>query len=142
MNPLPSFPYHRDPVASGSIKQSESECQCCGVKSGVIYSGVIYASSSVKNICPWCIADGSAEKKLDACFFDAQFCDEAGEEVIMPASVHREVFFRTIGFSTWNPIGWWVHCGRPAEFVCRREPYDLVFECRSCHKQHVIQDLD
>lgn len=60
----------------------------------------------------------------------------------MPVEFYREVFDRTIGFSTFNPIGWWVHCGKPAEYVSRNEPYDMIFECRVCHRQHVIEDFD
>lgn len=27
--PLPTFKYHPDPVKSGSIQESETECLCC-----------------------------------------------------------------------------------------------------------------
>ena len=60
----------------------------------------------------------------------------------MPPEMHEAVFSRTIGFATFNPIGWWVHCGQPAEYVTRNEPYEMVFECRVCHLQHTIDDLD
>ncbi len=109
---------------------------------GILYSGSIYTRAKIKNLCPWCIADGSAAERFNASFFDADFCDETGESVVLPEHVHRAGFDRTIGFATFNPIGWWVHCGEPAEYVTRREPYDMIFECRVCHKQHVIEDLD
>jgi len=64
------------------------------------------------------------------------------DTVDLPAQIHEEVFGRTIGFSTFNPIGWWVHCSEPAEFVRRDEPYDMIFECRRCKKQHTIEDFD
>ena len=142
MNPLPQFPYHRDPIASGSIKESDATCNCCEKTRGAIYSGVIYALAVPESLCPWCIADGLAEQKYDASFFDAYFCDDEMMAIFMPDEVHRRVFSRTIGFRTFNPIGWWVHCGEPAEYVSRTEPYDMIFECRNCHGQRVIQDID
>jgi hypothetical protein len=139
---LPQFPYHRDPIASDSVYESDAVCECCGKARGVLYKGVSYARNSPKNLCPWCIADGSAAKKYDASFFDADFVDDDFNYVSMPPELHLEVFGKTIGFSTFNPIGWWVHCGEPAEYIKRNEPYEMVFECRKCHKQHVIEDLD
>lgn len=142
MEPLPTFPYHRDPVASGSIRESDAVCECCGRARGALYKGSTYARTRPKALCPWCIADGSAAQKYRATFFDAYFCDDDMNEVSMPPEVHDNVFSRTIGFATFNPIGWWVHCGEPAEYVRRNEPYDMIFECRKCHRQHAIQDLD
>ena len=139
---LPIFPFHRDPVSSDSVHESNEACGCCGKVRGVLYSGVTYASDNPENLCPWCIADGSALEKYDAMFFDADFVDDEYNIVSIPLELHREVFGKTIGFSTFNPIGWWVHCGEPAEYIKRNEPYDMVFECRKCHKQQVIEDLD
>jgi uncharacterized protein len=138
---LPHFPYHRDPVASGSVEQSEATCDCCGLSRGVIYRGVTYCRTK-PTLCPWCIADGSAANIYDAMFFDADFVGDDGKKVELPARFDREVFGLTIGFATFNPIGWWVHCGEPAEYVTRNEPYEMVFECHQCHKQHVIYDMD
>ena len=139
---LPHFPFHRDPRASGSIRETDAPCECCGEKRGVAYEGVVYCLDSPETLCPWCIADGSAETKYDASFFDADFVDDDFNTVDLPAETHSLVFGRTIGFSTFNPIGWWVHCGEPAEYVRRDEPYDMIFECRTCNKQHTLMDLD
>jgi len=139
---LPRFPYHRDPVASGSITFCDTVCECCGTARGAIYAGVIYTAATVESVCPWCIADGSAARKYDAMFFDAHFCDDNLKRVHLPAEYQHAVFGCTIGFATFNPIGWWVHCGEPAEYITRDEPYDMVFECRRCGKQHAVQDLD
>jgi uncharacterized protein CbrC (UPF0167 family) len=93
-------------------------------------------------ICPWCISDGTAATKFDAGFIDGYLCDEDGNAVDVSREFLEAVFKRTIGFAVFNPIGWWVHCGEPAEYVTRNEPYDLLYECRRCHKQHVIEDFD
>jgi uncharacterized protein CbrC (UPF0167 family) len=139
---LPYFPYHRDPVASRSIRQADTPCECCGQSRGVLYRGVTYSKSEVEALCPWCIASGAAADKYDATFFDAHFCDNAGDLVDLPERFHRAVFDCTIGFSTFNPIGWWVHCGEPAEYVTRIEPYEMVFQCKKCGEQHSIHDMD
>ena len=139
---LPVFPYHRDPIGSGSLIETDERCECCGKARVFIYTGVVYSPQSVSAVCPWCIADGSASAKFDASFFDAYFCDEHLNHVEQSSAAHHAVFNCTIGFSCFNPIGWWVHCDEPAEFVFREEPYDLVFECRVCKKRHVIEDLD
>ena len=139
---LPVFPYHRDPVASGSIRFGDEVCECCGLARGALYNGVIYAKGNVENLCPWCIASGAAADKFKAIFFDADFCDETGAMVDLPEHFNRTVFGCTIGFSTFNPIGWWVHCGEPAEYVTRIEPYEMIFQCRKCGLRHSIDDLD
>ena len=139
---LPKFPYHRDPVGSESVRESDAKCDCCGKARGIMYDGVIYSVEDPQNICPWCIADGSAMEKYDGSFFDAEFVDENFESVDVEPKYYSDVFGKTIGFSTYNPIGWWVHCNQPAEFVTRNEPYDLVFECKVCGKSQVIEDLD
>jgi len=139
---LPRFPYHRDPVASGSIRTSSDPCQCCGQSRGLLYDGAVYSRERVESLCPWCISDGSAATKWGAAFFDAEFCDADGRPIEAPADWRDRVFGRTIGFATFNPIGWWVHCGEPAEYVTRNEPYDMVFECRQCHLRQVIYDPD
>lgn len=139
---LPRFPYHRDPVASGSVRASDAACECCGQARGVLYKGLVYPHGRVESLCPWCIADGSAADKYGATFFDGDFCDANSNRIEMPAEWHRKVFGQTIGFATFNPVGWWVHCGEPAEYVTRHEPYDLVFECRKCGQRQVIPDLD
>lgn len=139
---LPKFPYHRDAIESDSVYETDALCECCGKARGLMYKGVTYARESPENICPWCIADGSAAEKYGASFFDADFVDDELNSVALSPELYLEVFGKTIGFSTFNPIGWWVHCGEPAEYIKRNEPYEMVFECRKCHQQHIIQDLD
>jgi len=139
---LPIFPYHRNPIESESLRESNAKCDCCGKVCGVMYDGVIYSVDEPENICPWCIANGKASEKYDGSFFDAYFVDENDKDIEVDSKYYPEVFCKTIGFSTYNPIGWWVHCEQPAEFIKRNEPYDLVFECKVCGKHHVIEDFD
>tara|TARA_R110000868_G_scaffold273797_1_gene533012 strand:- start:1294 stop:1731 length:438 start_codon:yes stop_codon:yes gene_type:complete len=139
---LPYFPYHRDPFESQSVRESNAKCDCCGEAKGIMYDGVMYSLDDPENICPWCIADGSAAEKYEGSFFDSYFVDENHKPVEVASKFYKEVYCKTIGFATYNPIGWWVHCGQPAEFVTRDEPYDMIFECKICGKRHVIEDID
>ena len=96
---LPIFPYHRDPIDSGSVYKSDELCECCNKNRGVLYKGVTYSRNKPKNLCPWCIADGSALKKYDASFFDADFVDDNRNHIELPDKLYTEVFGKTIGFA-------------------------------------------
>jgi uncharacterized protein len=117
---IPAFKYHPDPLATGSVKPSETQCECCGRQRGHIYVGPVYAVEELSEcICPWCIADGSAHTK-----FDAEFTDSAGvggndESSEIPNEVVEEVAFRTPGFSGWQQEHWLCCCGDAAAFVGR-----------------------
>ena len=68
---LPTFKYHPDPLATGSVEKSCTTCACCGKARGFIYTGPVYADEEYDQcICPWCIADGSAHEKMEASFTD------------------------------------------------------------------------
>ena len=68
---LPRFRYHPDPIATGSIEPSSQACVACGRSRGFIYTGPVYAEEELDDqLCPWCIADGSAARTLDAEFTD------------------------------------------------------------------------
>jgi uncharacterized protein CbrC (UPF0167 family) len=139
---LPVFPYHRDPVSSGSVEASNALCACCGKANGIRYTGNVYSRQEVEEVCPWCIADGSAAERFDAIFIDGHFCDDQFNYIELSPELDTAVFARTIGFATFNPVAWWVHCGQPAEYVTRNEPYDLVFQCRVCGREHIVPDYD
>jgi len=68
---MPDFRYHPDPRLTGSVEVSDTSCVVCGAARGLIYVGPVYAVEEyVEEICPWCIADGTAAAKLDAEFTD------------------------------------------------------------------------
>ncbi len=115
---LPEFKYHPDPVATGSVKQSDKVCECCRQARGYIYEGPVYCRAEVKAVCPWCIADGSTHEKFDADFTDLASvggCKRGWDDV--PREVAEEVAYRTPGFVTWQEAEWWSHCGDAAEFL-------------------------
>jgi uncharacterized protein CbrC (UPF0167 family) len=117
--PLPAFKYHPDPVATGSVVASDTECECCGQSRGYIYVGPVYGENEYdERICPWCIADGSAHDNLEVSFTDENgvggyedaWCAVA-EEIV------EQVAYRTPGFNGWQQEQWWTHCDDAAEFL-------------------------
>jgi hypothetical protein len=120
MSALPEFPYHPDPVATGSVEPSTAECIVCGQARGHVYTGPVYAEDEHEGICPWCIADGSAAEQLDAEFTDVgDFPDGVPSEVV------DAVARRTPGFSGWQQEHWLYHCDDGAAFL-GRAGYDDV----------------
>ncbi|QOG23992.1 hypothetical protein FOM02_41000 [Bradyrhizobium sp. SEMIA] len=82
---LPSFKYHPDPVATGSVQKSDVQCICCGQARGYVYIGPVYAAEELcESLCPWCVADGSAHGK-----HGASFTDESGAGARQAAHLRR-----------------------------------------------------
>ncbi|WP_205750275.1 CbrC family protein [Diaphorobacter sp. HDW4B] len=111
---LPVFRYHPDPVATGSIRKNHSlVCPCCGLRTGWIYESEPYGlGDQPPNLCPWCIADGSAARK-----FGSRFAGDI--EGTVPDAVAEEVDQRTPGFTAWQTERWLTHCGDAAAFLGR-----------------------
>ena len=113
--PLPAFPYHPDPLATGVIERSSAACVSCGRERGFIYTGPVYAVEELTDrLRPWCIADGSAAARFQATFTD----DEPRPEGV-PQAVIDAVTRRTPGFGGWQQERWLYHCGDGAAFLGR-----------------------
>lgn len=111
---LPIFKYHPDPLSTGSIIQSDAKCSVCGESKGYIYTSTVYCVADLENeICPWCLADGSAAQKFDAAFCDDTPLVEAG----LAASIIQEVTTRTPGYDTWQQDVWLAHCADACAFL-------------------------
>lgn len=115
----PSFRYHPDPIATGSVKPSEAVCKACGRARGLIYTGPVYGGRENYRdaICPWCIADGSAHEKFEVEFADASGVGGYGDWDKVPDAVVEEVAYRTPCFIGWQQERWFTHCGDAAEFL-------------------------
>jgi uncharacterized protein len=109
---LPHFPYHPDPLASGSVEVSAELCACCGQRRGYLYCASVYTAQQPHGkVCPWCIADGSAAQRFEAEFVDASELDELDSATV------EEVSRRTPGFVSWQQEQWLQHCGDAAAFL-------------------------
>ncbi|WCO69233.1 CbrC family protein [Iamia majanohamensis] len=113
MEPLPATRYHPDPLETGSVEPDDVTCIVCDRARGYVYVGPVYADEEyVDEICPWCIADGSAATALGATFTDV---DPAPADV--PGGVVREVAERTPGFAGWQQEQWQFHCRDAAAYL-------------------------
>ncbi|MEU7554075.1 CbrC family protein [Streptomyces sp. NPDC044571] len=116
---LPVFPYHPDPVATGAVVRSEATCPCCGQARGYAYTGPVFAVEDLRGqLCPWCIADGSAAER-----FEAQFTDVVDD---VPVDRLLKITSRTPGFAGWQQERWLVHCGDGAAFLGTASAADLA----------------
>lgn len=119
---LPTFKYHPDPLATGSIKPSSDPCDCCGQQRGYAYTGAFYtAVRDELSICPWCIASGDAAQKYRGSFSDDHPLVQAG----LSEDVVREVTQRTPGYNSWQQEVWLTHCNDACEFHGDTEPAEL-----------------
>lgn len=108
---LPQFPYHPNPLATGSVKASDAPCVCCGQERGWVYTGPVYAADAPDSgICPYCIAFGTAAERYGASFAD-------GIEGDVPQDVVAAISKRTPGFLAWQSPYWLTHCGDGAAFL-------------------------
>jgi hypothetical protein len=111
---LPAFRYHPDPVATGSVQASSTACVVCDEERGYVYAGPVYAEDDYdEQICPWCIADGTAASKLGAFFADVGW----GVPDDTPEAVTAELAARTPGFTAWQEPHWLYHCGDGCAFL-------------------------
>lgn len=69
----------------------------------------------VEELCPWCIANGSAAETFDAEFTDVGWGVPEG----VPPEVLLEIAKRTPGFCGWQQEHWLYHCDDGAEFLGR-----------------------
>jgi uncharacterized protein len=110
---LPTFRYHPDPVASGSVVRSDATCECCGDRRGYLYAGPVYSEAALESgLCPWCIADGSAHRRYEATFVDTEAFAES-----TPGAVIDEISQRTPGYSAWQAERWPECCGDATAFL-------------------------
>jgi uncharacterized protein len=105
---LPTFKYHLDPVRNEVVVASEASCLCCEQARGFMYVGPTFTTRrDVRdNICPWCIADGSAATKYAAYFAGAQTLLQAG----VTREIVDEVTKHTPGYFCWQSDHWQSHC--------------------------------
>lgn len=110
--PLPSFRYHPDPVATGMIRRSPNACAACRQRRGWEYTTTPYGARTLAHVCPWCIVDGTAAA-AGASFSDGWPLLEAdlAEEIV------TEVTRRTPGFASFQQEEWQSCCQDACAFV-------------------------
>ncbi len=117
---LPIFKYYPDPIATGTVVASDTVCISCNRARGYIYTGPAYTEAEIiDEICPWCIADGTAHTKLDVDFFDDVGVGGGGTWDDVPDTVVREIVERTPSFTGWQQERWFTCCQDAAAFLGR-----------------------
>lgn len=133
---LPTFTYYPDPVAGGAFRETGEPCPCCGEVRGWGYTLTPFCvGESPENICPWCIADGSAAQKYGTEGSPAKFTGDlfevlrdAGGRITrlanpfvdpstVPAGQREELATRTPRFLTWQEPQWLACCSTPAQYL-------------------------
>ena len=137
-DPLPVFLYHPNPMATGAVEEKDTACGCCGESNGFIYVGPVYSVRELHNsICPWCIANGSAARTLEASFTDDSPLIKAG----LDSAIVEEVSLRTPGYTAWQQEAWLSHCHDACEF----QGYATVSDVRTASretKQHWMREYN
>jgi len=110
--PLPSFRYHPDPLATGALVAEEIDCVVCDLRRPYRYAQTMYAFDEVEPLCPWCIADGSAAERHDGCFTDS-----AAPGLRAKPEGFAEVVYRTPGYAGWQQEDWLAHCGECCAYL-------------------------
>jgi uncharacterized protein len=112
---LPHFRYHPDPVLTGLVHASATVCAGCNRARGYIYRGPVYAAHELnEQICPWCIADGSAAVKFGATFTDDDPLLAIGD---LDPAIADEVTKRTPGYIGWQQEAWLMHCNDACAYL-------------------------
>ena len=115
---LPEFRYHPDPLRTGSITPSSVECRACKKSRGWIYVGPTYCEDELdEQLCPWCIADGSAHLLFGVEFVDPPGVGGYGDWPSPPKAVVEEICFRTPSFNGWQQERWFTHCEDAGVFL-------------------------
>lgn len=111
---LPTFSYHPDPLATGMVVPGDATCVCCRSARGYVYVGPTFGPEDIEDeLCPWCIADGSAAARFGASFADAHPLVTAG----LADAIVAEVTERTPGYVSWQQDQWLVHCDDACAFL-------------------------
>ncbi|WP_139921737.1 CbrC family protein [Hymenobacter sp. DG01] len=112
---LPQFTFNPNAYTLGLFEQKDITCECCQQPRPYNYTGPIYCEADVEDLCPWCIADGSAAAKWDAEFQDwasveGNSPDPAEASAPINAASLEEVVSRSPGCNSWQQGVWLTHC--------------------------------
>ncbi len=119
---IPHFRYHPDPILTGALEYRSVICQCCHKQTQIAYAMQPYGETDIDDLCPQCIADGSAAQK-----FGLQFSDDLP---LLRAGIRQEIIdeiiFRTPSFVSWQQEVWLSCCDDACEFRGDLEREELL----------------
>ena len=85
---LPKFKYNPSPLETECIEKSDKTCEVCKKKRGYIATSIMSSIENVYDVCPWCIADGSAAK-----MYDGEFVVHIENSESLPLETIQELVF-------------------------------------------------
>ncbi len=154
MNDLPTFELFPDPLGEEVIEPSEETCDLCGLARGYMYTAGHNSDSpdtDEANICPWCIADGSAGER-GVTFNDATIYPYLDTTPQMSEADKDLVERRTPGYVTWQGNRWLMCCGRACRYLGEAKEGDLrgrwsaavpsIFEIWEMPADHIEEVID
>jgi uncharacterized protein len=113
MTPLPTFRFHPEPLRSGSVEPASIVCNACEQPRDHVYVGNCYVEDDFDGeVCPWCIADGTAHQRFGMTFHEA----EPPSGTVDMALVD-ELEERTPGLCSDSPVTWPWCCDMPMAYV-------------------------
>jgi uncharacterized protein CbrC (UPF0167 family) len=118
---LPIFTYNPHPLKNNCIIKSDKVCQVCNKKIGYIVTSIMAtAFDNIYDICPWCIADGSACRKYNGEFvYYIENAKNISKEILDTISC------KTVSFPAHQELTWLTHCNDGCEFHGFATPADF-----------------
>lgn len=114
---IPHFKYYPNAAKNGVFQASDELCYSCDKVRGYIYKGPIYAREELL-VCPWCIADGSVNRKFGATFLDSnESVGGFGKWEKVSQEIVEEIMYRTPGVDSWQWVNWFTHCKDAAAYL-------------------------
>jgi uncharacterized protein CbrC (UPF0167 family) len=91
-------------VRSGAIQEADTVCGICAQRRSYRYAGSVLSDvdHGLDELCPWCIADGTAARRWQARYGELDPDQDGGA----PPDVADRVFSRTPGYVSWNDDHW------------------------------------
>ncbi|SET37025.1 CbrC family protein [Hymenobacter actinosclerus] len=120
METPPVFFYNPNAYKLGIIEAQTIVCECCGKTRPFRYTGNLYCEADPDDLCPWCIADGTAAAKYDGSFvadFEGINPNPNEASVQLSAASTAQVSSRTPGYASWQDDVWLGHCGEACIFL-------------------------
>lgn len=115
---LPIFRYLISPASHPSLIEKIGRCICCNQNRRIFYNGPTYSTDfEIIEVCPWCIADGSAATKWDVTFNDGFVDNEGVPQFGIDECFHDEIEGRTLGFISAQGNHWMYGKSGPMQFV-------------------------
>jgi uncharacterized protein CbrC (UPF0167 family) len=107
---------------TGCLEKSDKTCEICNNKQGYISTSIMSSIDDVYDVCPWCIADGSATKKHDGEFvIYIENSDSLSNEIL------QELSYKTVSYPAYQELIWLTHCNDGCEFLGHASEQDFKY---------------